>query len=121
MIFKEVVEHEEIELDRLWAHADLLISEVLVMKMDSEKPEEFNGDYLVVAAVYGAAAVCECSEKKKMTKEEEVQSNEARDRRSGKEDEVGEANFPSGREEDEVGEANLPSAREEDGQSRRSR
>ena len=39
-------------------HADLCISEVLVLKMDIEEPEEFIG------AIYGAAAVCECSEKK---------------------------------------------------------
>ena len=41
-------------------HADLRISEVLMLKMDSEEPKEFSGDYLVVTAVYGAAAVCEC-------------------------------------------------------------
>ena len=57
-----------------------------MLKMDSEEPKEFSGDYLVVAAVYEAAAVCGCSEKQKMTKKEVVQSDEARDQRSGREE-----------------------------------
>ena len=43
-------------------HADLCISEVsmLVLKMEIEEPEE------LIGAIYGAAAVCACSEKKLM-------------------------------------------------------
>jgi len=86
-------------------HADLRISEVEMLKINSEEPEEFSIDYLVVAAVNEAAAVRGCSEKKKMTTEEE---DEASDQRSGRgEDKVGEANLPNAGEEDEVGEANL--------------
>ena len=65
-------------------HADLLISEALVPKMIHEEPEEYSGDFHLVATVYRAAAVCECSEEEKRTKEEEVQSNEARIQRAGK-------------------------------------